>query len=66
LIVIGEDGDDQLEQLADRVIKIPPFNRLFSPILFSVVLQLLAFYAAYELGCDIDTPRNLAKSVTVE
>ncbi|AGG06168.1 MULTISPECIES: glutamine--fructose-6-phosphate transaminase (isomerizing) [Dehalococcoides] len=66
LIVIGEAGDEQLGQLADRVISLPSFNRLFNPILFTVVLQLLAYYVALELGCSIDTPRNLAKSVTVE
>ncbi|AII57675.1 glutamine--fructose-6-phosphate aminotransferase [Dehalococcoides mccartyi] len=66
LIVIGEAGDEQLGQLADRVISLPSFSRLFSPILFTVVLQLLAYYVACELGCSIDTPRNLAKSVTVE
>lgn len=66
LIVIGEAGDEQLGQLADRVISLPSFSRLFSPILFTVVLQLLAYYVACELGCSIDAPRNLAKSVTVE
>lgn len=66
IIAVGSDGDEQLVSLADDVIFIPRTMEMFSPILTVVPLQLLAYYIARERGCDIDKPRNLAKSVTVE
>jgi glucosamine--fructose-6-phosphate aminotransferase (isomerizing) len=61
-----EEGDEAVEELADMIIKVPRVDRLFSPVVNTVVLQLLAYYTARERGCPIDFPRNLAKSVTVE
>ncbi len=54
------------EKVADHVIEIPPTNELLLPILEIVPLQLLAYHIAVRRGCDVDQPRNLAKSVTVE
>jgi glucosamine--fructose-6-phosphate aminotransferase (isomerizing) len=65
LAVVGE-GDDSMTGLADTIITVPEVDPLFSPVVNSVVLQLLAYYVARERGCPIDFPRNLAKSVTVE
>jgi len=66
VIAIGTEGDRELDKYADHVIYIPDVPRLFTPILTSVVLQLLAYHTANILGCEIDKPRHLAKSVTVE
>ncbi len=66
LIALAEEGNEEVEKLADRVIWIPRVEPLFSPVLNGVALQLLAYYTARERGCPIDQPRNLAKSVTVE
>jgi glucosamine--fructose-6-phosphate aminotransferase (isomerizing) len=52
--------------VADEVIEVPRVHETFYPFLMVVPLQLLAYYAALELGRDVDQPRNLAKSVTVE
>ena len=62
------DCDDycEIEKLADFVIPIPKTDEMLTPLLSSVVVQLLAYYTALELDCSIDKPRNLAKSVTVE
>jgi glucosamine--fructose-6-phosphate aminotransferase (isomerizing) len=65
LALVGE-GDEVIEGLADSVISVPRVDPLFSPIVNTVVLQLLAYYTARQRGCPIDFPRNLAKSVTVE
>jgi glutamine---fructose-6-phosphate transaminase (isomerizing) len=65
LAVVRED-DLETEKLADMVIKVPGTPSLFSPIVNTIALQLLAYYAAKNRGCPIDFPRNLAKSVTVE
>jgi glutamine---fructose-6-phosphate transaminase (isomerizing) len=65
LALVSED-DDTMVELADSVISIPRIDPLFSPVVNSVVLQLLAYFVARERGCPIDFPRNLAKSVTVE
>jgi len=62
---VGEK-DKETEKLCDYHVHIPEVLPLFSPIIVNVVLQLFAYYTAYELGRDIDKPRNLAKSVTVE
>jgi len=60
------EGDDNLSRIADETIYIPRTLPFISPILSVVPLQLLAYYAAVKRGCDVDKPRNLAKSVTVE
>jgi glucosamine--fructose-6-phosphate aminotransferase (isomerizing) len=65
VIALAEEGDVDIEQFADDVIRIPQVDLLFSPFLNSVALQLLAYYTARERGCPIDLPANLAKSVTV-
>jgi len=66
VIALVEEGDDVVAEVADSVISVPKVDPLFSPVVNTVVLQLLAYYAARERGCPIDFPRNLAKSVTVE
>lgn len=65
VIAIAEKGDKDIGQIADEVIFVPKVEPLLSPITNTVVLQLLAYYAAKERGCSIDFPVNLAKSVTV-
>jgi glucosamine--fructose-6-phosphate aminotransferase (isomerizing) len=66
LLALIEEGDDSVEGLADFVITVPRVNPLFSPVVNTVALQLLAYHVAKKRGCNIDFPRNLAKSVTVE
>ncbi|MDY5717577.1 MAG: glutamine--fructose-6-phosphate transaminase (isomerizing) [Selenomonas sp.] len=66
VIGIAAEGDEELEKYVDHVIKVPVTDELLIPILTVVPLQLLAYYAAITRGCDVDKPRNLAKSVTVE
>ncbi|MBW4039170.1 MAG: glutamine--fructose-6-phosphate transaminase (isomerizing) [Acidobacteria bacterium] len=66
VIAIAIEGDDHIAQLVDHVIHIPPAHELLLPILEVVPLQLLAYHIAVRRGCDVDQPRNLAKSVTVE
>jgi glucosamine--fructose-6-phosphate aminotransferase (isomerizing) len=56
----------ELSLLCDDVILIPDAPEILTPILASIVLQFFAYHIAVELGCDVDKPRNLAKSVTVE
>lgn len=60
------EGDDELARLADATITVPEVSDLLEPIVASVPLQLLAYYVAVQRGCDVDQPRNLAKTVTVE
>ena len=67
VIAIGTEGKgDQLSLVCDDVILIPDAPEILTPILTSIVLQIFAYHIAVELGCDVDKPRNLAKSVTVE
>jgi len=66
LIALAGEGDEAIRELADFVITVPQVDALFSPVVNTVALQLLAYYTARERGCPIDFPRNLAKSVTVE
>ena len=66
VIAIGTEGDEELPTLCDEVIEIPASDELFTPFLTLAPCQLLAYYIAREKGCEIDQPRNLAKSVTVE
>ena len=66
LIALAEEGDEAIGELADSVITVPRVDALFSPVVNTVALQLLAYYTAKQRDCPIDFPRNLAKSVTVE
>ncbi|HEV8436620.1 MAG TPA: glutamine--fructose-6-phosphate transaminase (isomerizing) [Methylomirabilota bacterium] len=66
VIALGHEGDHELRAKADAVIEVPPSTDLLSPLLMAIPLQLLAYHVAVRLGRDVDQPRNLAKSVTVE
>lgn len=66
LVAFAKQGNLQLEDVVDKVIYIPETLKELTPVLTVVPLQLLAYYMAVEKGCDVDKPRNLAKSVTVE
>ncbi len=66
IIAVATEGDSQVLKIANDTIFIPKTIELFTPILVTVALQLFAYHFAVERGCDIDKPRNLAKSVTVE
>jgi glucosamine--fructose-6-phosphate aminotransferase (isomerizing) len=66
LILIANEGDDEAAALADHVIWVPQVDELLSPIVNVVPLQLLAYHVADLDGKDVDQPRNLAKTVTVE
>ena len=66
VIAVVNEGDREARRSADHVIEIPAANELLLPILEIVPLQLLAYHIAVRRGCDVDQPRNLAKSVTVE
>ena len=66
IISVVTKGDKDVKALSDHVIEIPEVTESLVPILASVPLQLLAYHIAVMRGCDVDQPRNLAKSVTVE
>jgi glucosamine--fructose-6-phosphate aminotransferase (isomerizing) len=66
VIAICTEGDQQVSKIADDVFEVPKVHDLFYPYLMVVPCQLFAYYCAIELGRDVDQPRNLAKSVTVE
>jgi glutamine---fructose-6-phosphate transaminase (isomerizing) len=66
VLAIVTEGDDKVHKVADHVIEIPSSSELLTPILAIVPLQLLAYHIGVRRGCDVDQPRNLAKSVTVE
>ncbi len=66
VIGIAAEGDTELEKYVDHVMHVPASDEFIMPILSVIPLQLLAYYAAITRGCDVDKPRNLAKSVTVE
>ncbi len=66
IIVVANYGDEKIAEIADHVIYIPETNQALVPLLAVIPLQLLAYYIAVKRGCDVDQPRNLAKSVTVE
>ena len=66
VIAIATEGDASIGDLVEHVIHIPHAPELLSPLIEIVPLQLLAYYIAVRRGCDVDQPRNLAKSVTVE
>jgi len=66
VIAIATEGDELIAQKADRVIYVPETIEMLNPLVTIIPLQLLAYYIAVFRGCDVDQPRNLAKSVTVE
>jgi len=66
VIAIATEGDEAIQNEADYVVYVPPTPALLSPIINTIPLQLFAYHVAVRLGCDVDQPRNLAKSVTVE
>ena len=66
IIAIASCGDEKIKEQAKEVISIPQCEELFSPLLVALPLQLIAYHIAVKRNCDVDQPRNLAKSVTVE
>ncbi len=66
VIALATEGDQRIKDIADHVLYVPPALSFTAPILNVIPLQLLSYYIAVERGCDVDQPRNLAKSVTVE
>jgi glucosamine--fructose-6-phosphate aminotransferase (isomerizing) len=66
VIAVATEGDEAIRECADHVLYVPPAPELLAPILEIVPLQLLAYHIAVCRNCDVDKPRNLAKSVTVE
>ena len=66
IISIISEGDDEIKKLSDYYIEIPPIVEYLTPLLTVIPLQLIAYYTSIFRGCDVDQPRNLAKSVTVE
>ena len=66
LILVGSTKDSSLGKLTEDVIHIPDVHEAVTPLLYTIPLQLLAYQIANMRGCDVDQPRNLAKSVTVE
>ena len=66
VIAIATRGDREIRSNANFVIEIPLTPELLSPLLAALPLQMLAYFIAVKRGCDVDQPRNLAKSVTVE
>ena len=66
VIAVATQGDEEIREEAEHVLFVPPANELLSTMLEIVPLQLLAYHIATCRGCEVDQPRNLAKSVTVE
>lgn len=66
IIAVINEGDDEIKEMADYVIEIPDTEEAFTPLITTVPLQLLSYHIAVMRGCNVDQPRNLAKSVTVE
>jgi glucosamine--fructose-6-phosphate aminotransferase (isomerizing) len=66
VIAIITDGDEQIPAMADASFSVPPADEIVAPMLSVIPLQLLSYYIGVAKGCDVDKPRNLAKSVTVE
>ncbi len=66
IIAVVHKGDTQIRELADHIIEVPETEEILSPLITIVPLQLLAYHIAIMRGCNVDQPRNLAKSVTVE
>ena len=66
VLAVVTEGDEEITRLADQIVTIPKTLDALTPVLSVIPLQLLAYYVAVKRGCDVDQPRNLAKSVTVE
>jgi glucosamine--fructose-6-phosphate aminotransferase (isomerizing) len=66
VLALATEGDDKIEKIADHVIYVPETPPLLAPVINIIPLQLLSYHIAVRRGCDVDQPRNLAKSVTVE
>ena len=66
VVAIVSAGDRRRHGVADGVVELPSIDPLLSPLVSVVPMQLLAYHIAVERGCDVDQPRNLAKTVTVE
>ena len=66
VILLCKQSDEIGEDVYDHIIRLPDLDDLFAPILGVIPLQLMAYHTAVARGCDVDKPRNLAKSVTVE
>ena len=66
VIAIAKEGNTEIAEVADNVIYIPQMTDSFTASLDVIPLQIFSYYVAVERGCDVDMPRNLAKSVTVE
>jgi glucosamine--fructose-6-phosphate aminotransferase (isomerizing) len=66
VIAVVTEGDEQVSKMADYIIEVPETEECLTPLLTVIPLQLLAYHIAVVKGCDVDQPRNLAKSVTVE
>jgi glucosamine--fructose-6-phosphate aminotransferase (isomerizing) len=66
VISVVTEGDTQVKSMADHVIEIPETHEAFAPLVSVIPLQLLSYHIAVMRGCNVDQPRNLAKSVTVE
>jgi len=66
VIVFATEGDTEVRKMASHVLYLPHVTELLTPILFTIPLQFLAYYVALRRGLNVDRPRNLAKSVTVE
>lgn len=66
IISIVSEGDRTIKSLSDHSIEIPESDAIFTPLFATIPLQLLSYYIAIIRGCNVDQPRNLAKSVTVE
>lgn len=66
IIAVATEGDEKIKELTGEVIYIPKIDEFLSPLITAIPLQLLAYHVAVKRGCDVDQPRNLAKSVTVE
>ena len=66
LIAIVTEGDTVIEKMADYVVEVPETSEYLTPLISVIPLQLLSYHIAVMRGCNVDQPRNLAKSVTVE
>jgi glucosamine--fructose-6-phosphate aminotransferase (isomerizing) len=66
IIALATEGDKDIKAKTERQVFMPAVNEIFAPLMNVIPLQLFAYYVSVALGCDVDQPRNLAKSVTVE
>jgi glucosamine--fructose-6-phosphate aminotransferase (isomerizing) len=66
ILAVATEGNEEIAEIANEVVYIPKTLEMLTPILTAIVMQLFSYHVAFARGCDIDKPRNLAKSVTVE